>query len=242
MAIGMLADGSPRLGEAAPYFEAHSTRGLVKLTDYRGQWLVFFAHPADFTPVCASEFVSFGNHAEQFKALNCALLGLSADTVQSHASWIESLRRESGVAIEFPIIEDPSMTIARRYRMTATDTNQPVALRALFVIDPNGILRAMLYYPCSTGRSVHEILRLVQALQVADEERVLTPEGWQPGQSTLTPPPQTVIAASGPRELSYGCVDWYFYSNGANGKPRAPENARLVKREPVRQPPSVTSQ
>jgi peroxiredoxin (alkyl hydroperoxide reductase subunit C) len=214
----------------------------VKLTDYRGQWLVFFAHPADFTPVCESEFVTFGRYAKQFKALNCELLGLSADTVQSHVSWIESLRRESGVTIDFPIIEDPSLVIARRYRMTASETGEPAALRALFVIDPNGILRAMLHYPCSTGRSVEEILRLVQALQIADQERVLTPEGWQPGQSTLKSPPQTVIAASGPSDLSYGCVDWYYYSNGANGQPKAPGSARLVRREPVLQPASVTHQ
>jgi peroxiredoxin (alkyl hydroperoxide reductase subunit C) len=240
MTIRTLPGGGLRLGEAAPHFEAESTVGLVKLSDYRGRWLVFFAHPADFTPVCASEFVSFGRHAEQFKALNCALLGLSADTIQAHISWIETLRRESGVTIDFPIIEDRSMKIARRYRMTASETGQSPALRALFVIDPKGILRAMLYYPCSTGRSVEEILRLVRALQIADSDRALTPEGWQPGHGTFNAAPQTVIAASGRDELSYGCVDWYYYSNTAHGEPGAPGDARLIRREPVQQAPSAT--
>jgi len=202
---------APRLDAPAPYFEGRSTHGEVRLTDYAGKWLVFFAHPADFTPVCASEFVSFARAAEQFTQLDCRLLGLSVDSVYSHLAWRESIREHFGVSIEFPIMEDVSLQISRRYGMVRSAHGGVADVRALFVIDPRGWLRAMLYYPVTTGRCVTEVLRLVQALQTADRLHVVTPEGWQPGDETVEPAPQTVAAAEARRQLSYGCVDWYYY-------------------------------
>lgn len=204
------------LGEPAPHFEGRSTQGPIKLTDFAGKWLVFFAHPADFTPVCTSEFVTFAKRSAEFAALDCKLLGLSVDSVYAHLAWLESIREHFGVSIDFPILEDVSMAIARRYGMIQPHNAENTAVRALFVIDPRGVLRAMLYYPVSVGRAVGEVLRLVQGLQVADRLHVVTPEGWIPGEDTVEPPPQTVAAVHARRDpAQYGCVDWYYYKRPA---------------------------
>ena len=217
--------GAPRLDEGAPYFEGRSTQGPIKLSDYAGRWLVFFAHPADFTPVCTSEFVAFARHSAEFAALNCSLLGLSVDSVYAHIAWLQSIRERFGVSIDFPILEDVSMEIARRYEMIQPRNAPNAAVRALFVIDPQGKLRAMLYYPVNVGRSVKEVLRLVQALQTADRFQVVTPEGWSPGDETVEPPPETVAGAEARRDaagdLAFGCVDWYYYK-----RPKTGETAR----------------
>jgi peroxiredoxin (alkyl hydroperoxide reductase subunit C) len=204
-----------RLDEPAPHFEARSTHGIVRLTDYRGKWLVFFAHPADFTPVCASELVAFAKRSGEFLAQNCALLGLSVDSVYSHLVWRESIKQRFGVSIDFPIIEDVLGDVSRQYGMIQAAGGHVSAVRALFVIDDRGLLRAMLWYPVSTGRSVSEVLRLVQALQVADLRRVVTPEGWKPGDSTVELPPDTVEAMDAKRDVTYGCVDWYYHTSPA---------------------------
>jgi len=210
----------PRLDEPAPYFEGRSTQGPVKLSDYAGRWLVFFAHPADFTPVCASELVAFARHSTEFAALNCSLLGLSVDSVYSHLAWRESIRDRFGVTIDFPMLEDVSMQIARRYEMFHPHHAPSAAVRALFVIDPQAKVRAMLHYPVTVGRSVNEVLRLVQALQIADRLGVVTPEGWTPGQETVELPPDTAGGTDARRQergdAAYGCVDWYYYKRPAS--------------------------
>ncbi|HXC59814.1 MAG TPA: peroxiredoxin [Steroidobacteraceae bacterium] len=205
----------PRLDEPAPAFEGLSTHGPVKLSDYLGRWLVFSAHPADFTPVCASELVAFARRASEFTALNCALLALSVDSVYSHLAWRESIRQKFGVVIEYPILEDVTMDIARRYGMVQTKAGHSSTVRALFVIDDRGVLRAMMLYPNTTGRSVEEVLRLVQALQVGDRLHAVTPEGWKPGQHVIDVPPDTVAAAEISHDASYGCVDWYYWTKPA---------------------------
>jgi peroxiredoxin 2/4 len=210
----------PRLDEPAPYFEGRSTQGPIKLSDYAGRWLVFFAHPADFTPVCASELVAFARHSAEFAALKCSLLGLSVDSVYSHLAWRESIRDRFGVTIDFPILEDVSMQIARRYEMFHPRHAPSAAVRALFVIDPQAKVRAMLHYPVTVGRSVNEVLRLVQALQTADRLGVVTPEGWTPGQETVELPPDTTDGTDARRQergdSAYGCVDWYYYKRPAS--------------------------
>lgn len=209
-----------RLDEPAPYFEGRSTQGPVRLSDFAGKWLVFFAHPADFTPVCTSEFVAFAKHGAEFAALDCRLLGLSVDSVYAHLAWLESIREHFGVNIDFPIMEDVSMEIARRYGMIQPHDAQNAAVRAAFVIDPQGKLRAMLYYPVNVGRAVSEVLRLVQALKTADGLHVVTPEGWIPGDDTVAPPPETVAAKDARSEAdAYGCVDWYYYKRPARDRP-----------------------
>lgn len=208
----------PQLDRRAPAFEGRSTHGVVKLSDFHGKWLVFFSHPADFTPVCASELVAFAKRAGEFTALNCALLGLSVDSVYAHLAWHESIRQKFGVSIGFPVLEDVTMEIAARYGMVRADREHPSTVRALFMIDEQGVLRAMLMYPVTIGRSVDEVLRLLQALQTSDRLHALTPEGWRPGDSVIEPPPDTLqaVAAShqsiNDSDAAYGCVDWYYWT------------------------------
>lgn len=213
----------PCLDEPAPDFEGRSTQGRIKLADFLGKWLVFFAHPADFTPVCTSEFVAFARCSEEFAALDCNLLGLSVDSVYAHLAWRESIRARFGVSIDFPILEDTSMEIARRYGMLHPHHAASAAVRALFVIDPQGKVRAMLYYPVSVGRSTSEVLRIVQALQTVDRLQVVTPEGWTPGRNAVEPPPENAGVADARRHVkddsASGCVDWYYYPCPGPGEP-----------------------
>ncbi len=201
----------PRLDQPAPHFAGRSTHGVVQLKDYLGKWLVFFAHPADFTPVCASELVAFARREHEFTALNCSLLGLSLDSVYSHLAWRESIKQRFGVSIDFPILDDVTMDISRRYGMTQKAGGHASTVRALFVIDDRGQLRAMQWYPVTTGRSVSEVLRLVQALQTADRLNLVTPEGWKPGEDAIALPPVTVAETDMKHAITDGCVDWYYW-------------------------------
>jgi peroxiredoxin (alkyl hydroperoxide reductase subunit C) len=197
------------IGSVAPRFSTRTTMGDRSLDDYRGRWLVFFSHPADFTPVCTSEFVSFSKLYPEFKALNCDLLALSVDSLFSHIAWVRSIKERFDVSVPFPITEDPSMAIAAAYGMINPDAGDASTVRATFVIDPEGIIRAMVWYPMSTGRSVAEILRLVQALQTADKEAASTPEGWHPGDDLIEPAPLTLEAA-GDQAPGADAPDWYY--------------------------------
>ncbi|WP_043272033.1 MULTISPECIES: peroxiredoxin [unclassified Pseudomonas] len=176
-----------RQNDRAPEFRARTTRGDVALSDYRGRWLLLFSHPADFTPVCTSEFIAFARAKPRFDALGCELLALSVDGLYSHLAWIRDIRERFGVAIDFPIIEDPSMAIARGYGMVGPDAVDSSTTRVSYVIDPEGIIRALSWYPMNVGRSVEELLRLVAALQATDQYAASTPEGWQPGGALLEP-------------------------------------------------------
>jgi peroxiredoxin (alkyl hydroperoxide reductase subunit C) len=203
--------GLPRLNERAPEFEAPTTHGVRKLADYQGKWLVLFSHPADFTPVCTTEFMAFAKAQDSFAELNCELLGLSIDSHYSHVAWMRNIQEKFGVEIKFPIIADLSMAVARAYGMIHPGAADTSAVRATFIIDPNGILRAMVYYPMSNGRSIAEFLRLVQALQTSDANKVATPEGWQPGDKVIVPPPATAEEAQARvSQGEYECTDWYF--------------------------------
>ncbi|KKO48990.1 peroxiredoxin [Arsukibacterium sp. MJ3] len=200
----------PQLNQAAPAFNAKTTHGIKTLEDYKGKWLVLFSHPADFTPVCTTEFIGFATRAEQFAALNCELLGLSIDSVHSHIAWARSIEQNFGVKITFPIIADLSMAVAKAYGMIQPGASDTAAVRATFIIDPNGILRAMVYYPMSNGRSIDEFLRVLRALQTSDEHKVATPENWQPGDDVIVPPPATSADADIRKDQGYNYVDWYY--------------------------------
>jgi len=200
----------PQLNAPAPDFEARTTHGVKKLADYKGKWLVLFSHPADFTPVCTTEFTAFARHQPEFQALNCELLGLSIDSYYSHVAWVRNIKEKFGVEINFPIIEDLSMNVARAYGMIHPGAGDTSAVRATFIIDPDGVLRAMVYYPMTNGRSIPEFLRLVAALQTSDANKVATPEGWQPGDKVIVPPPQDADAAEKRMSEGYECTDWYF--------------------------------
>ncbi len=200
----------PRINEAAPAFHAPTTHGMKSLDDYRGKWLVLFSHPADFTPVCTTEFIAFAKRHDDFQAINCDLLGLSIDSHYSHVAWVRNIKEKFGVDIPFPIIADLKMEVAKAYGMIHPGAADTSAVRATFVIDPEGKLRAMIYYPMTNGRSIDEILRLVKALQTSDEHGVATPENWQPGEKVIVPPPADMDAAEARMDEGYECVDWYF--------------------------------
>ncbi len=196
----------PQLHDVAPDFQARTTMGVRTLSGYRGRWLIFFSHPADFTPVCTSEFVAFAKLAREFEAAECDLLALSVDSLFAHLAWVHSIREQFGVIIGFPVIEDPSMAIARRYGMIAPHAPDTALVRAVYVIDPQGIIRAILWYPMTIGRNVAELLRLVRALQASDSHHVLMPEGWQPGDAVILPTPQSADAMFD----QGGEADWYY--------------------------------
>ncbi|MGM0823384.1 MAG: peroxiredoxin [Pseudomonadota bacterium] len=200
----------PQINRPAPDFTAKTTHGEKSLSDYRGEWLVLFAHPSDFTPVCTTEFSAFANYADQFKEVNTELLGLSIDSIHSHIAWIRSIKDNFGIDITFPIIADLNMKVANAYGMIQPGASDTAAVRATFVIDPEGILRAMLYYPMTNGRSVEEVLRLVKSLQTSDEHGVATPEAWLPGQPVIVPPPHTSQDAEARQSEGYEYTDWYF--------------------------------
>jgi peroxiredoxin 2/4 len=177
-----------RIGDVAPDFRARTTAGERALSDFRGKWLIFFSHPADFTPVCTTEFVGLAKAADQFAAMGCELLGLSVDSLFSHFAWLLAIREAFGVTIGFPVIEDPGMAIGRAYGMIDEDAKDSAAIRSTYFIDPAGVIRAITTYPHNVGRSVDEMLRVVAALQRTAGDQVLTPEGWHPGDDVLLPP------------------------------------------------------
>jgi peroxiredoxin (alkyl hydroperoxide reductase subunit C) len=200
----------PRLNEPAPDFTARTTHGTRSLSDYRGKWLILFSHPADFTPVCTTEFMGFAKHAEEFSKLNVELLGLSIDSHYAHIAWMRSIEANFSVKIPFPIIEDISMDVASAYGMIHPGASDTQAVRSTFFIDPNGVLRAMVHYPMSNGRSIPEFMRLIKAMQTSDANGVATPEGWVPGEDVIVPPPQTADEADARSGEGYEYVDWYF--------------------------------
>lgn len=197
----------PIIGEVAPNFRARTTMGPRTLASYRGRWLVFFSHPADFTPVCTSEFVAFAQAYEAFRDIDCDLLALSVDSLSSHLAWKHSIEQRFGVRVPFPIVEDPAMGIARAYGMLPAGSTSSATVRTTFVIDPEGMVRALVAYPLTVGRSIAEILRLVQALQACDASDFSTPEGWRPGDQVLVNPPLTSDEIAQPGAAGQ---DWYY--------------------------------
>ena len=202
----------PLIGEPLPQLEVKTTRGVKNLPgDYEGKWLVLFSHPADFTPVCTTEFVAFQNRFDEFQSLNTELMGLSIDQIFAHIKWEEWIRENLDVEIKFPIIADDG-TVGRRLGMVHPGKGSNT-VRAVFIIDPKGIIRAILYYPQEMGRNFDEILRMIKALQVVDAEGVATPADWPNneliGDRVIIPPPQDVETAA-KRQEQYECFDWWF--------------------------------
>jgi peroxiredoxin (alkyl hydroperoxide reductase subunit C) len=182
----------PRLNEPAPDFTAKTTLGEIRLSDFKGKWVVLFSHLADFTPVCSTEFLAFARRKEAFDELGVQLIGLSIDSIHAHLAWVKDLEEMSGIAIDFPVIADLDMKVSRLYGMIHPAASETAAVRAVFIIDPNGILRGMLYYPLTTGRNIDEILRFIRALQFTDRTGLNTPADWQPGEPAIVKPPATL--------------------------------------------------
>ncbi len=207
---GVPARALPRLGSPAPPFEAETTHGTLHLEDFKGTWVILFSHPADFTPVCTTEFIAFAKIAPDLKKRGVELLGLSIDSTYSHIAWVRNVEEKFGVKIPFPIIADLNKEVATLYGMVMPGESKTETSRCVFVIDDKGVVRAMVYYPLTTGRNMDEILRLVDALQTTDKHGVATPANWKPGDKVIVPPPRTTDDAVERTKAGYECKDWYF--------------------------------
>lgn len=206
-----------RLGDKAPDFEANSTHGPLKFSEFAdGHWVILFSHPADFTPVCTTEFVGFASRAEAFAKRGVKLIGNSIDSVYAHIAWVRDIEKNHAVKIPFPVIADLDQKVARLYGMVHEPMAVTATVRCVFIIDPKRTLRAMIYYPLSTGRSVDEILRVIDALQTTDEKGLATPQGWKPGDDCIVPPPATQSdAEKRVADKSLKVTDWYFSKKAA---------------------------
>lgn len=202
----------PRIGDNAPDFEALTTIGKIKLSDYaKGKWVVLFSHPADFTPVCTTEMSGFATRKDEFDALNTELIGLSIDSVHAHLGWVNNVKKNTGVYFDFPIIADLDMKVSKLYGMLQPNESETAAVRAVFFIDPNRKIRLIMYYPLNVGRNMDEILRSLKALQTSDEHKVALPLDWRPGDKVIVPPPKT-LAEMEARLADDSCekVDFYL--------------------------------
>ncbi|MDP4132558.1 MAG: peroxiredoxin [Bacillota bacterium] len=208
------------IGMKAPDFMANSSSGPLKMSDYKGKWVVFFSHPGDFTPVCTTEFLAFAKANDQFVDKNTQLLGLSIDSNPSHLAWLYAIYMTTGVTIPFPVIADRMAEVAKLYGMIAPNVSTQETVRNVFIIDPNQIIRAILIYPLTNGRSIPEIIRLLTALQTTDAEKVVTPANWQPGQPTMVSAPKTyndlLSRENEPQALGLECEDWFWCYNQKN--------------------------
>lgn len=210
----------PLIGERAPAFVAETTQGAVRFPDdFRDKWVIFFSHPADFTPVCTTEFMAFASMEEEFRKLNAELLGLSIDSTFSHIAWLRTIQDRieydgmKNIAVTFPVISDLTMEVSKKFGMLQPSASTTQAVRAVFIIDPKAIIRAILYYPLSNGRNVHEIKRLLIAMQHSDDYKIATPANWQPGDDVIIPPPGSCGAAKDRVEKAgsdYRCLDWFL--------------------------------
>jgi peroxiredoxin (alkyl hydroperoxide reductase subunit C) len=210
----------PLIGDDAPKFKAKTTMGEINFPDdYKGKWVIFFSHPADFTPVCTTEFMTFASMQKELKELNCELIGLSIDSIYAHIAWLRTIKEKieykgmKNVEIMFPVIEDLKMDISKKFGMVQPNASTTQAVRAVFLIDPKAKVRAMLYYPLSNGRNMQEIKRLLLAMQKSDKEQIATPANWQPGDDVIIPPPGSCGVAKArmeKKEEGKYCLDWFM--------------------------------
>ncbi|MBL9003593.1 MAG: peroxiredoxin [Myxococcales bacterium] len=201
----------PRINEPAPDFNAVTTHGQKKLGDYKGRWLILFSHPADFTPVCTTEFIGFTQRFEEFQKRNTDILGVSIDSIFSHLAWVQNIKEKMGVSVPFPIIADLDMKVASAYGMVHPGASDTATVRSVFVIDEKGMIRALVYYPMNAGRNIDEIIRLLDALQTADKHGVACPANWRPGDNVVVPAPKTMADVE--KRLADGSLDrkdWYL--------------------------------
>ncbi|MCV7089519.1 peroxiredoxin [Mycobacterium interjectum] len=210
----------PRIGDPAPAFTAPTTQGEINFpADYQGKWVILFSHPADFTPVCTTELMTFASMQQQFATYNTELVGLSVDGLYSHIAWLRTIKDKiafrglKDVEIAYPVIEDVSMEVAKKYGMIMPGEDSTKAVRAVFVVDPQGTIRAIIYYPLSLGRNFDELLRVVKALQTADHFGVATPADWRPGEPVILSAPGSAGTAEermrGRMDKTH-CEDWFF--------------------------------
>ena len=201
----------PKIGDRAPDFQANSSKGPISLKDYKGKWVVLFSHPADFTPVCTTEFIEFARRYEEFEQRNAQLVGLSIDSVYSHIAWLLQMEKIYGVEVKFPVIADLNMNVAHLYGLIHERANATSTVRAVFFIDPEGVVRALIYYPASTGRNISEILRVLDSLTYADSFMIATPADWKAGNDVIVPQPATLEAAKDRlKDKNLLVKDWFL--------------------------------
>ena len=215
----IMMNGNVKIGERAPDFEAVTTMGNISLNNYSGKWVVLFSHPGDFTPVCTTEIISFAKSNTYFNRLNTCLIGLSVDSLYSHLAWVYDIYRRTGIKVPFPIIADRNGEIARKYGMISNNVSTTETVRNVYIIDDKGIIRLILIYPMNVGRSIPEIIRSVQALQIADENDSSTPANWVPCEPLIIPPPQTldnIIERNNEISQNKNGINWYLSFKQAN--------------------------
>lgn len=201
----------PRIGDKAPDFNANTTYGPIQFSEFnKGNWVVMFSHPADFTPVCTTEMSGFAVRHNEFKEMNTKLLGLSIDSIHAHVAWVNNVKKNTGVLFDFPIIADIDMKVSKLYGMLQPNESETAAVRAVFFIDPNGKIRLIMYYPLNVGRNMDEILRVLKALQTSDKHGVALPLNWTPGEKVIVPPPKTVKDMEEREKSDYEMVDFYL--------------------------------
>lgn len=207
----------PRMGDKAPDFEAVTTIGKLKFSEYnKGSWVILFSHPADFTPVCTTEMSGFAKEKDFFEKHNTKLMGLSIDSIHAHIAWVNAVHEKTGVLFEFPIIADIDMSISKLYGMLQTGESETAAVRAVFIIDPEGKVRLIMYYPLNVGRNMEEIKRSLVALQTADVYKCALPLDWKPGDKVIVPAPKTVEALAERKKSDLEMVDWYLAKKSLN--------------------------
>jgi peroxiredoxin (alkyl hydroperoxide reductase subunit C) len=220
------------LNGPAPDFEANTTHGMIRLSTWnKDKWVILFSHPADFTPVCTTEFIEFAKHHEALAAKNVAVIGVSIDSIYSHIAWVRNIEDKFGVKITFPVVADLDQKVARLYGMVHTPSSVTAAVRCVFFIDPKRNVRAMIYYPLNVGRNFDEIIRVIDALQIVDGNAVACPANWRPGQDVIVPPPLTAQAADervANKELKV--TDWYFSKKTLLGLRVRPARLDAVRR------------
>lgn len=210
----------PRIGDKAPSFKAITTQGEINFPEqFAGSWVILFSHPADFTPVCTTEFMTFASMEEKFNKANCKLVGLSVDGLYSHIAWLRTIKEKiefkgmKNIEVKFPLIEDITMEVSKKYGMIQPGESSTKSVRAVFFIDPKGIIRTIIYYPLSLGRNFEELYRVLIALKTADEFGIATPADWQPGDDVIVPPAGSCNTAKDRvegREEGLDCKDWFF--------------------------------
>ena len=212
-----VSSGLPRIGDKAPDFTASTTFGEITFSDFnKDSWVVFFAHPADFTPVCTTELVEFAKEKPFFDGKNTKLIGVSIDSIHAHIAWVQNVKQNSGVLLDFPIIADLDTNVARKYGLLHPGESTTAAVRAVFIIDPKGIIRALIYYPLNVGRNVKEVQRVLTALQTADRESVALPVNWVEGDNVVVPPPKTVAEVGQHQGKGFEEIDFYLLKRSLN--------------------------
>ena len=201
----------PRIGDMAPDFDALTTTGKMKFSEYiKGSWTIMFSHPADFTPVCTTEMTGFALEKEWFAQKGTKLIGLSIDSIHSHIAWVNNVREKMGILMDFPIIADIDMKVAKLYGMLQPGESETAAVRAVFFIDPSGKIRLIMYYPLNVGRNMVEIKRVLEALQTSDANKCAMPLNWKPGEKVIVPPPKTLDELQNRLDSKYEKVDFYL--------------------------------